>query len=36
VRVNGVVQAEGTGRTKKEAEQIAACQTLIQMGAIEQ
>ena len=36
VRVNGVVQAEGTGKTKKEAEQIAACQTLIQMGVIEQ
>lgn len=36
VRVNGVITAEGTGKTKKEAEQIAACQTLIQMGIIEQ
>ncbi len=36
VRINGEVQAEGTGKTKKEAEQIAACQTLIQMGIIEQ
>lgn len=36
VRINGSVQAEGTGKTKKEAEQSAACRTLIQMGAIEQ
>ena len=36
VRVNGVVRAEGVGKTKKEAEQNAACQTLIQMGVIEQ
>ncbi len=36
VSINGVVQAEGTGRTKKEADQVAACQTLIQMGIIEQ
>lgn len=35
VRVNGVVQAEGVGKTKKEAEQNAACQTLLQMGIIE-
>ncbi|MBQ5668423.1 MAG: ribonuclease III [Peptococcaceae bacterium] len=35
VRINGVVQAEGTGKTKKEADQVAACQTLIQMGVIE-
>lgn len=35
VRINGVVQAEGVGKTKKEAEQNAACQTLIQMGIIE-
>lgn len=35
VRINGVVQAEGMGKTKKEAEQNAACQTLIQMGMIE-
>ena len=36
VRINGVVRAEGTGKTKKEAEQNAACLTLIEMGAIEQ
>lgn len=36
VRINGAVQAEGIGKTKKEAEQNAACQTLIQMGIIEQ
>lgn len=36
VRINDVVQAEGTGKTKKEAEQNAACRTLIQLGAIEQ
>ncbi len=35
VRINGVVQAEGVGKTKKEAEQNAACQTLIQMHVIE-
>ena len=35
VRINGVVQAEGVGKTKKEAEQNAACQTLIQMNVIE-
>jgi len=36
VRVNGVVQAEGVGKTKKEAEQNAACRTLIRMGVIKQ
>lgn len=36
VCINGVVQAEGKGKTKKEAEQNAACQTLIQLGYIEQ
>ncbi len=36
VRLNGIVQAEGVGKTKKEAEQSAACQAMIQMGLIEQ
>lgn len=36
VRINGEVFAEGKGKTKKEAEQNAACRTLIQFGAIEQ
>ena len=36
VRINGEVRAEGIGKTKKEAEQNAACQVLIQMGLIEQ
>lgn len=35
VSINGMIQAEGVGKTKKEAEQNAACQTLIQMGVIE-
>ena len=36
VRINDVVQAEGEGKTKKEAEQNAACRTLIKLGIIEQ
>lgn len=36
VYINDEVQAEGTGKTKKEAEQNAACQVLVQMGIIEQ
>lgn len=36
VRINGIVRAEGIGKTKKEAEQAAACRTLIQLGVIEQ
>lgn len=36
VNINGEQQAEGTGKTKKEAEQNAACRTLIQLGVIEQ
>lgn len=36
VLVNHMEQAKGTGKTKKEAEQSAACQALIQLGQIEQ
>ncbi len=36
VRINGEVCAEGEGKTKKEAEQTAACRTLIKLGIIEQ
>lgn len=36
VRINDVVYAEGEGKTKKEAEQNAACRTLIKLGIIEQ
>ncbi len=36
VRINGEVCAEGEGKTKKEAEQNAACRTLIKLGVIQQ
>lgn len=36
VVVNEVTQADGVGKTKKEAEQNAACQALIKLGQIEQ
>ncbi len=36
VRINNEVCAEGEGKTKKEAEQNAACRTLIKLGVIEQ
>ena len=35
VCINGVQQAQGEGKTKKEAEQNAACRTLVQMGILE-
>ncbi len=36
VCINNEVYAEGEGKTKKEAEQNAACRTLIKLGVIEQ
>ena len=36
VIVNETTQADGIGKTKKEAEQNAACQALIKLGQIEQ
>ncbi len=35
VQINGVSQAVGRGKTKKEAEQNAACRALVQLGLIE-